>query len=49
MYELFSDVFIIEENSMYFVPQALTKIMNEGWAVLIHEKIVKELFNIEMA
>ena len=34
---------IIEENSMYFVPQALTKIMNEGWAVLIHEKIVKEL------
>ena len=34
---------IIEESSQYFIPQALTKIMNEGWAVLMHEKIVKEL------
>ena len=34
---------IIEENSSYFVPQAMTKIMNEGWAVLMHEKIVKDL------
>jgi len=34
---------ITEENSSYFIPQALTKIMNEGWAVLMHEKIVKDL------
>jgi len=34
---------IVEENSQYFLPQAYTKIMNEGWAVLIHEKIMKEL------
>ena len=34
---------IVAKESSYFVPQALTKIMNEGWAVLIHEKIVKEL------
>ena len=34
---------IVEESSHYFIPQALTKIMNEGWAVLMHEKIVKEL------
>tara|TARA_R110000824_G_scaffold53978_2_gene148966 strand:- start:2627 stop:3943 length:1317 start_codon:yes stop_codon:yes gene_type:complete len=36
-------VSIVEENSQYFIPQALTKIMNEGWAVLMHEKIVNEL------
>jgi stage V sporulation protein R len=34
---------IVAKESSYFVPQALTKIMNEGWAVLIHEKIVNEL------
>jgi stage V sporulation protein R len=34
---------ISEENSSYFIPQALTKIMNEGWAVLIHEKIIQDL------
>jgi len=34
---------IVEETSQYFIPQALTKIMNEGWAVLMHEKIVHEL------
>jgi len=34
---------IVERESGYFVPQAFTKIMNEGWAVLIHEKIVKSL------
>jgi len=34
---------IVEESSHYFIPQALTKVMNEGWAVLMHEKIVKEL------
>ena len=36
-------IHIVEQNSLYFVPQAKTKIMNEGWAVLIHEKIMKEL------
>jgi len=36
-------IHIVEESSHYFIPQALTKIMNEGWAVLMHEKIVKEL------
>jgi len=34
---------VVEENSQYFIPQALTKIMNEGWAVLMHEKIVQDL------
>jgi stage V sporulation protein R len=36
-------IHIVEQNSLYFIPQAKTKIMNEGWAVLIHEKIMKEL------
>jgi stage V sporulation protein R len=36
-------IHIVEESSQYFIPQALTKVMNEGWAVLMHEKIVKEL------
>lgn len=34
---------IVEENSKYFIPQALTKIMNEGWACTIHQKIINEL------
>jgi stage V sporulation protein R len=34
---------IVEQESLYFVPQACTKIMNEGWACRIHEKIVYEL------
>tara|TARA_R100000808_G_C2145085_1_gene152879 strand:+ start:1329 stop:2645 length:1317 start_codon:yes stop_codon:yes gene_type:complete len=34
---------IVEENSKYFLPQAYTKIMNEGWAVMMHEKIMKDL------
>jgi stage V sporulation protein R len=34
---------IVAQESSYFVPQALTKIMNEGWAVMIHEKIIQEL------
>ncbi|HAT67162.1 MAG TPA: stage V sporulation protein R, partial [Flavobacteriaceae bacterium] len=34
---------IVEENSNYFIPQALTKIMNEGWACTIHQKITNEL------
>ena len=36
-------IHIVEQNSMYFIPQAKTKIMNEGWAVLIHEKIMNKL------
>jgi len=34
---------IVEQESHYFVPQASTKIMNEGWACMIHEKIVNTL------
>ena len=34
---------IVEQESQYFIPQACTKIMNEGWACLIHEKIVNAL------
>jgi stage V sporulation protein R len=36
-------ILIVEENSRYFIPQALTKVMNEGWACTIHYKIVNEL------
>ena len=31
---------IVEQDSHYFVPQACTKIMNEGWACMMHEKIL---------
>ena len=34
---------IVEQESLYFVPQAFTKIMNEGWACMIHEKILNAL------
>ena len=34
---------IVERESLYFVPQANTKIMNEGWACMIHEKIINDL------
>jgi len=34
---------MVEKRSLYFIPQAQTKIMNEGWAVTIHEKIMKDL------
>tara|TARA_R110002124_G_scaffold205319_2_gene371558 strand:+ start:503 stop:1819 length:1317 start_codon:yes stop_codon:yes gene_type:complete len=34
---------IVEQESSYFVPQACTKIMNEGWACMMHEKIVNAL------
>jgi len=34
---------IVERESLYFVPQAYTKIMNEGWACMIHEKILEAL------
>jgi stage V sporulation protein R len=36
-------LFIVEESSKYFIPQALTKIMNEGWACTIHYKIMNKL------
>ena len=36
-------ILIVEESSKYFIPQALTKIMNEGWACTIHYKIMNEL------
>jgi len=36
-------ILIVEESSRYFIPQALTKVMNEGWACTIHYKIVNEL------
>ena len=36
-------ILIVEESSKYFIPQALTKVMNEGWACTIHEKIINEL------
>ena len=34
---------IVEESSKYFIPQALTKVMNEGWACTIHYKIINVL------
>lgn len=34
---------IVEKESQYFIPQACTKIMNEGWACMIHEKILNSL------
>lgn len=34
---------MVERRSRYFIPQAKTKIMNEGWAVTIHEKIMNDL------
>jgi len=34
---------IVENESLYFIPQACTKIMNEGWACMIHEKILNSL------
>tara|TARA_A100001515_G_scaffold19865_1_gene14697 strand:- start:418 stop:1734 length:1317 start_codon:yes stop_codon:yes gene_type:complete len=36
-------ILIVEQESLYFVPQAFTKIMNEGWACMIHEKILNAL------
>ena len=33
---------IIREESYYFVPQGMTKIMNEGWASYWHSKLMTE-------
>ncbi len=35
-------VSIVREEAYYFAPQALTKIMNEGWATYWHAKIMTE-------
>ena len=34
---------IIRSEQMYFLPQMQTKIMNEGWASLWHQRILREL------
>ncbi|MGE5674743.1 MAG: SpoVR family protein [Mycobacterium leprae] len=34
---------IVREESLYFVPQMMTKIMNEGWACFWHSHIMREL------
>lgn len=34
---------IVREESLYFVPQMQTKIMNEGWATYWHQRIMREL------
>jgi stage V sporulation protein R len=36
-------IHIVEQESLYFIPQACTKIMNEGWACMMHEKIINAL------
>ncbi len=33
---------IVRDEAYYFAPQAMTKIMNEGWAVYWHSKILTE-------
>ncbi|MDX2114060.1 MAG: SpoVR family protein [Planctomycetota bacterium] len=35
---------IVREESYYFAPQAMTKIMNEGWASYWHSKLMTEHF-----
>ena len=34
---------IVRENSLYFIPQIKTKILNEGWASFWHYKILHDL------
>jgi stage V sporulation protein R len=34
---------MIHDEMLYFVPQMQTKIMNEGWASLLHSRIMREL------
>jgi len=34
---------MVRNEAMYFLPQKQTKIMNEGWASLWHQRIVREL------
>ncbi len=35
---------IIREEAYYFAPQAMTKVMNEGWATYWHSKLMTEHF-----
>ena len=37
---------IVRDEAMYFMPQAMTKIMNEGWASFWHYKIMSELTDL---
>lgn len=34
---------VVRDESHYFLPQKMTKIMNEGWAVYWHRKIMEDL------
>ncbi len=34
---------MVREEMLYFLPQIKTKIMNEGWATLMHERILENL------
>lgn len=34
---------IVREEMLYFLPQIKTKIMNEGWATFVHERILENL------
>lgn len=34
---------IVHEETLYFIPQIETKILNEGWAVYWHKKILEEI------
>jgi len=36
---------MVREESLYFLPQAATKIMNEGWATYWHAKIMHEILD----
>ena len=43
---------IIRNEAYYFAPQAMTKIMNEGWATYWHSKLMTEKIkqaNMEVA
>jgi len=34
---------IVREEMLYFLPQAKTKVANEGWASFIHSRIIREM------
>ncbi len=36
-------IYIVRNEQLYFVPQMITKIMNEGWASYWHREIMREL------
>jgi len=37
----------IREESLYFIPNAMTKIMNEGWATFWHTEMMREYLTFE--